>query len=70
MNLPNSRLIVTADHKLNESKKRDWYLDIATELKKAIKHESDGNTKCNWYSRYSHQTIAIETGGLKNKRTS
>ena len=31
-----------------------------------MKHESDGDTNCNWRARYSHQ----RTGGLGNKRTS
>ena len=35
-----------------------------------MKHESDGDTNCNWRSRYSHRGIGTETGGLGNKRTS
>ena len=35
-----------------------------------MKHESDGDTNCNWCSGYSHQRIDSGTGGLENKRTS
>ena len=35
-----------------------------------MKHESDGDTSCNWSSRYSHQRIGKETGGFGNKWTS
>ena len=34
-----------------------------------MQHESDGDTNCNWYARYSHQRIDKETGGTGNKRT-
>ena len=32
-------------------------------------HESDGDTNCNWSTRYSHHGISTGTGGLENKRT-
>ena len=32
--------------------------------------EGDGDTNCNWCTRYSHQRIDTETGGFRNKRTS
>ena len=35
-----------------------------------MEHKSDGDTSCNWCTRYSHQKIGTETGGLGNKRTS
>ena len=35
-----------------------------------MEHESDGDTNCNWYTRYSHQSSGTGTGGLGNKRTS
>ena len=38
---------------LNESEKKDKYLDLAQEQKKTVEHESDFNTNCNWCSRYS-----------------
>ena len=41
-------------------------LNLAWELKK---HESDGDTNCNWCSSYSHRRIGAGTGGLGNKRT-
>ena len=40
------------------------------ENKKSMKHESDGNTNCNWCTRYSHQRIDTGTAELGNKRTS
>ena len=41
-----------ADHrvKLKEGVKRNKYLDLAGELKKTMKHESDGDTNCNWHT--------------------
>ena len=33
-------------------------------------HVSDGDTNCNWYSRYSHQRVGTGSGGLGNKKTS
>ena len=35
-----------------------------------MEHENDGDTNCNWCSRYSHQKISRRTGGLGSKRTS
>ena len=35
-----------------------------------MKQESDGDTNCNWCTRYNHQSIGTGTGGLGNKRTS
>ena len=35
-----------------------------------MKHKSDGDTSCNWYTRYSHQRIGTETKRFENKRTS
>ena len=32
--------------KLKEGKKKNRYLDLARELKKTMKHESDGDTHC------------------------
>ena len=34
-----------------------------------MEHESDGDTGCNWCTRYSHQRSSTGTGGLGNKRT-
>ena len=41
---------VLADHrvKIEENEKRDKYLDLARELKKAVEHESNNVTNCNW----------------------
>ena len=45
---------VPADHrvKLQESKKKDNYLDLAREQKN-LELESDGDSNCNWRSLYS-----------------
>ena len=63
---------VSADHKvkLKESEKRDKYLDLARELKKLWERESDGDTNCNWCTRYSHQRIDTGTGEIRNKSRS
>ena len=62
-------LAITADHrvKLKENEKRDKYLGLARELKKTIKHKSDGDTNCNRCARYSHQRIGKRTGRIKRK---
>ena len=63
---------VPDDHrvKLKESEKKDKYLDLARELKKTVKHESDSYTNCNWCSWYSHKRTDARSGGFGNKRTS
>ena len=60
---------VPANHrvKLKESENKDKYLDLARELKKTVKHESNDYSWCSWYS---HQRIDKGTDGLGNKRTS
>ena len=42
--------VFPADHrvKIRESEKITKYLDLARELKKAVEHEVDGDTNCNW----------------------
>ena len=35
------------DYRVKIKEKRDKYLDFAKELKKAVKHEGDGDTNCN-----------------------
>ena len=45
--------------KLIESKKNYKYLDFARKLKKTVENENDGDTNCNWYTRYSHQRIGF-----------
>ena len=39
-------------------------------IKKTMELESDSDTNCNLRTRYSHQRIGTETGGLGNKRKS
>ena len=47
---------------MKESEKRDKYLDLAGELeKKTMEHESDGDTNCNWHTRYSQKRIGTGT---------
>ena len=38
--------------------------------KKTMEHESDSDTNCNDFARYSSQGINKGTGGLENKRMS
>ena len=47
--------------KLKEIEKGDKYLDLARELKKTMKHKSDGDTSCNWWIGSSHQRIPTGT---------
>ena len=37
---------------------------------KGMEHEGDGNTNCNWRTRFSQQRLDTRTGGLGNKRMS
>ena len=61
---------IPVDHcvKLKECEKKDKYLNLARELKTA-KHESDGDTSCNWCSWCNHRRISRGIGGPGNKRT-
>ena len=56
---------ILADHrvKIKESEKTDKYLDLAWEMKKAVKHEGDGDTNCSWYTWNDLE----ETGGIRNQ---
>ena len=54
--------------KIEESEKRDKYLDLARELKKNM--EYDGDTNCGWCAWNNSQKIAKERGRLGNKKTS
>ena len=66
-------LVVPADRRvrLNETEKKDKYMDLARELKKkTVEHESENFTNCAWCFWYSHQRIIKGTGWLGNKRTS
>ena len=62
---------VPVDHrvKLNESEKRDKYLDFAWKLKKLWNMKVISYTNCYWCSWYSHQKTGTKTGGLENKGT-
>ena len=74
--MPNSGLF--RSERTEKSEKRDKYLDLARKLKKKkkkkekknpLKDESDGDTKCNLCTGYSHQRIGTGIGGLGNNRT-
>ena len=45
-----------ADHRiiLKESEKKDKYLDLARELKKAVEHESNDCANCNWCVKHNN----------------
>ena len=47
---------VPADYrvKLKENEKKDKYQDLAWEMEKNDKHESDNHTNRGWYSWYRH----------------
>ena len=47
---------VPVDHRINlkESEKKDEYLDLARELKKAVEHESNDCDNCDWCVRHSN----------------
>ena len=60
--------------KLEESEKRDKYLDLVRELekkqnKKTMEHEGDGDTCCNWYTWSNPQRISKGTGRIRNEKT-
>ena len=63
---------VSADHreKIKESKKIDYCLDLARELKENMEQEGDGDTNCGWRTCDNPQRIGKGTGILINKRTS
>ena len=56
--------------KLKENKKKDKYRDLAWDVKKTVKYESDDDTNCDWCSWHGHQRIDTGTGGLENKGAS
>ena len=41
--------------KLKENEKKEKYLDLTSELKKYVEHESDGDTNFNWCVWYSYR---------------
>ena len=56
--------------KIKENEWRNKYLDLARELKKAMEHEGDGDTDCNWCTRNNPQRIEKGTGRFRNQRMS
>ena len=42
--------------KIQEDQKRDKYLDLSREPRKAMEHGSDIDTNCNWYSLNNPQS--------------
>ena len=71
-NLPKRGFVVSDDYrvKLKESKKRDKYLDLAKEMVNVWNMKVMVIQIVIGRARYSHQMLRIETGGLRNKRTS
>ena len=47
---------VPADHRINlkEREKKDKYLALARELKKAVEHESNDCANCDWFLRHNN----------------
>ena len=47
---------VPADHRINlkDGEKKDKYLDLARELKKAVEHESNDCANCDWCVRHNN----------------
>ena len=47
---------VPVDHRINlkESEKKDKYLDLARELKKNVKHESNDCANCDWCVKHNN----------------
>ena len=57
--------------KFLKSKKKDIYVDLAIELKKAIEHKSNGDTncnRCNWNNRKRIGKGTIRFGNLRTSR--
>ena len=55
--------------KIKENEKRDKYLDLARELKKAMEHAGDGDTNCNRYTWNGPQRLGKGAGRAENRRT-
>ena len=51
------------DHweKSKKTKKREEYLDLARDLKKAVAHESQGSTSCNWCTWSGLDNLGTDT---------
>ena len=62
---------VPVDHRINlkECEKKDKYLDLARELKKAVEHESDDCTNCDWCFWHNNKRIIKKPGRLGSWRT-
>ena len=63
---------ISADYrvKLKESKNRDNYLDLASELKKNMEDEGDDDTNSNSSVPCNLQMVGRRTGGFGNKTRS
>ena len=62
--------MVLADHKVKrkENETIDKFLDRVRELKKAVEHEGDGYTDCNWCTWNDLQRLGKKTDGIENQR--
>ena len=61
---------IAGGRKIRKKTKIEIRTKTLLENRKTVDHESDGDTNCNWDTRYSHQRFGTKTGGLGNKRTS
>ena len=48
--------------------KRDKYLDLARELKKAMEYEGDGDTNCKWCARNNPQKLGKRIGRVEKSK--
>ena len=55
--------------KIKENEKRDKFLGLTRELKKAMEHESDGDTNYNWCVRNDLQRLGEGDRGVGNWMT-
>ena len=56
--------------KIKENEKRDKYLDLVRETKKAMEYEGDCDTNYNWCTWNNTQRISKGAGGVRNQRMS
>ena len=54
--------------KMKENEKRDKYLDLARELKKAVEREGDDDTNTNWHTWNSPQRLGKGTERVETER--
>ena len=55
--------------KIKENEKKDKYLNLTRELKKATEHEGNGDTNCNWRTWNDLQRLGKRAGRVRNRTT-